>query len=52
MLVGLVMRRPADIRADMVATLKKLKKGEKFFTRADFESMFENYDFFSKGEKN
>lgn len=31
--------------------MKKLKKGEKFFSKADFETMFDNYDFFEKGEK-
>lgn len=49
MIVGLVTRRPDDIRADLLNTLKKLKKAEKFFTKADFETMFDNYDFFEKG---
>lgn len=33
MLTGLVMRRPDDIRSDLLATLRKLKKGRDAFRR-------------------
>lgn len=49
LVVGLVTRRPENIRADMLATLKKLKKGERYFHKSDFEVMFDSYDFIEKG---
>lgn len=51
LVVGLVARKPEDIQSDMLATLKKLKKGERYFQRSDFETMFDSYDFVDKGEK-
>ena len=52
MLVDIIYKRPEDVKAGFLAALKKLKAGDRFFRTADFEDMFENYNFFQDKNQN
>lgn len=40
MIVDIVFKRPDDIKTGFLTVLKKLKAGDKFFKKSDFEDMF------------
>ena len=50
--VDVTFKRPEDVKAGFLSVLKRLKSGDRFFKKFDFEDMFENYNFFEDRNRN
>ena len=51
-IVEVISKKPEDIKVGLIAALKKLKAGGRFFSEDDFGDMFENYNLFQERNNN